>query len=183
MNPCKIQNGYLYLSKHDSLSDKIIKKWACREREEAAHVCYSSSKTDKNLGNRACKQIANAFVTVDTSLWPVTLWYFLANFVVFKKFTKNQYFISFSSIWHICSTCLACLEPLALEPCLHLTERFFVHLLKVGKSNNQTKTTGKSKLTLLMASWMVALSAMAPRKTLSASSRMSSGRSDSTSEL
>ena len=29
---------------------------------------FSSSKTDKNLGNRACKQIANAFVTVDTSL-------------------------------------------------------------------------------------------------------------------
>ena len=54
---------------------------------------------------------------------------------------------------------------------------------RVGKSNNQTKTTGKSKLTLLMASWMVALSAMAPRNTLSASSRMSSGRSDSTSEL
>ena len=54
---------------------------------------------------------------------------------------------------------------------------------RVGKSNNQTKTAGKSKLTLLMASWMVALSAMAPRNTLSASSRMSSGRSDSTSEL
>ena len=54
---------------------------------------------------------------------------------------------------------------------------------RVGKSKNKTKTSGKSKLTLLMASWMVALSAMAPRKTLSASSRMSSGRSDSTSEL
>ena len=37
-------------------------------------------KTDKNLGNRACKQIANAFVTVDTSLWPVTLWYFFGKF-------------------------------------------------------------------------------------------------------
>ena len=101
MNPCKIQNGYLYLSKHESLSDWVFKKWASRETKEAAHVCYSSSKADKNLGNRACKQIANAFVTVDTSLWHFTLWYFLANSIVFKTLANNHEFVSFSSTWYM----------------------------------------------------------------------------------
>ena len=106
MNPCKIQNGYLYLSKHESLSDWVFKKWACREREEAAHVCFSSSKTDKNLGNRDCKQIGNAFVTVDTSLWPVTLWYFLANFVgciqdVYKESVFRIFFLNLTYMQHM----------------------------------------------------------------------------------
>ena len=73
------------------------------ETEETARVCYSSSKTDKNLGNRACKQIANAFVTVDTSLWPVTLWYFLANFVVFvyKESVFHIFFLNMTYMQHM----------------------------------------------------------------------------------
>ena len=47
---------------------KSLKSELVEKEKKLLMFVFSSSKTDKNLGNRACKQIANAFVTVDTSL-------------------------------------------------------------------------------------------------------------------
>ena len=47
---------------------KSLKSRLAEKEKKLLMFVFSSSKTDKNLGNRACKQIANAFVTVDTSL-------------------------------------------------------------------------------------------------------------------
>lgn len=118
-----------------------------------------------------------------------------------KQFKMKQ-FLSFFVMLTLQSPfrqdCLAYLESFAFEPGLNLTECLFVYLcIKFihdqpiqSLQNNEDSFIDFSDLTLwvcyvtlLMASWMVHLSAIALRKTLRASSRISSGRSDSTSEI
>ena len=118
-----------------------------------------------------------------------------------KQFKMKQ-FLSFFVMLTLQSPfrqdCLAYLESFAFEPGLNLTECLFVYLcIKFihdqpiqSLQNNEDSFIDFSNpalwvcyVTLLMASWMVHLSAIALRKTLRASSRISSGRSDSTSEI